>query len=71
MPNGHVYAPFIGAPFALESSCHICQVFVCKRRDNYKWRIHNVSCRTYLIINKILLHYSVGRFIFFRNSTPS
>jgi hypothetical protein len=40
--NGQVYAPLIGAAFANLLPYHIRRILNCKRRDNYKWRIHNV-----------------------------
>jgi hypothetical protein len=41
--NGQVYAPLIGAAFANLLPYHIRRILNCKRRDNYKWRIHNVE----------------------------
>ena len=65
--NGPVYALFFGAAFVKQPSCHICQVFVRKRRDNHKWRIHHVSCRNYFdndLKRFILLQPSLDPFVF-------
>jgi hypothetical protein len=37
-----VYAPFVGAAFAHQLTYGKSLILICKSRDNYKWRIHNV-----------------------------